>query len=179
MLDLTVGMKRTPDGFVEQHEGDARTHYSWLPTRAYRDAFGLLTYRDALPAFQPAIAEGPRSVGVQINGNDHYLDNVIVFDYAHVGVQVNGAANVLTTVHTWNGGGVGIGSGGTAEAKGGCAAAMNAPSSVGSACWKSVSGPAKKRHGPSGRPAASRRSSAGRCTRSRFMTGTRGSSPSM
>ena len=65
VLDLTVGMKRTPDGFVEQHEGDARTHYSWLPTRAYRDAFGLLTYRDALPAFQPAIAEGPRSVGVQ------------------------------------------------------------------------------------------------------------------
>ena len=49
-----------------------------------------------------------RSVGVQINGNDHLLDNVIVFDYAHVGVQVNGAANVLTTVHTWNGGGVGI-----------------------------------------------------------------------
>ena len=51
VLDLTVGMKRTPDGFVEQHEGDARTHYSWLPTRAYREAFGLLTYRDALPAF--------------------------------------------------------------------------------------------------------------------------------
>ena len=65
VLDLTVGMKRTPDGFVEQHEGDARTHYSWLPTRAYREAFGLLTYRDALPAFEPGCATGPRSVSVQ------------------------------------------------------------------------------------------------------------------
>jgi len=64
VLDLTVGMKRTPDGFLEQHEGDARTHYSWLPTRAYREAFGLLTYRDALPAFQPGCASGPRSVSV-------------------------------------------------------------------------------------------------------------------
>ena len=46
-------------------QGDARTHYSWLPTRAYREAFGLLTYRDALPAFQPGCASGPRSVSVQ------------------------------------------------------------------------------------------------------------------
>lgn len=65
VLDVTVGMKRTPDGFVEQHEGDARTHYSWLPTKAYREAFGLLTYRDALPAFEPGCASGPRSVSVQ------------------------------------------------------------------------------------------------------------------
>ena len=54
-----------PSPLRPQHDGEPRTHYSWLPTRAYRDAFGLLTYRDALPAFQPAIAEGPRSVGVQ------------------------------------------------------------------------------------------------------------------
>ena len=65
VLDLTVGMKRTTNGFVEQHEGDARTHYSWLPTRAYREAFGLLTYRDALPAFEPSCATGMRSVSVQ------------------------------------------------------------------------------------------------------------------
>jgi hypothetical protein len=65
VLDLTVGMRRTPEGFVDQHEGDARTHYSWLPTRAYREAFGLLTYRDALPAFQPNAASGPRSVSIQ------------------------------------------------------------------------------------------------------------------
>ena len=63
MLDVTVGMKRTAKGFVEQYDGDARTHYSWLPTHAYKDAFGLLTYRDALPAFQP-LTDGPRSVSV-------------------------------------------------------------------------------------------------------------------
>ena len=44
VLDLSVAMKRTAAGFVEQHEGEARTHYSWLPTRAYREAFGLLSY---------------------------------------------------------------------------------------------------------------------------------------
>ena len=44
VLDLSVAMKRTAAGFVEQHEGEARTHYSWLPTRAYREAFGLLRY---------------------------------------------------------------------------------------------------------------------------------------
>ena len=64
VLDLSVAMRRTPGGFVEQHEGEARTHYSWLPTRAYREAFGLLTYRDALPAFQPATT-AMRSVCVQ------------------------------------------------------------------------------------------------------------------
>ena len=48
------------------------------------------------------------SIAVQINGNDHYLTDVIVFDYAHVGVEVNGAANVLQAVHTWNGGGIGM-----------------------------------------------------------------------
>ena len=50
---------------IARHEGDARTHYSWLPTRAYREAFGLLTYRDALPAFEPSCATGMRSVSVQ------------------------------------------------------------------------------------------------------------------
>lgn len=29
------------------------------------------------------------SVAVQINGNDHYLSNVIVFDFAKVGVELN------------------------------------------------------------------------------------------
>ena len=64
VLDLTVGMRRTANGFAEQFDGDVRTHYSWLPTKAYREAFGLLTYRDALPAFQPK-TRGPRSVSVQ------------------------------------------------------------------------------------------------------------------
>lgn len=53
-------------------------------------------------------AEKADSIAVQINGNDHYLTDVIVFDYAHVGVEINGAANVLQAVHTWNGGGIGI-----------------------------------------------------------------------
>ena len=48
------------------------------------------------------------SIGIQINGNDHYVTNTIVFDYSKVGVQLNGAANILQSVHTWNGGGVGI-----------------------------------------------------------------------
>ena len=43
-------------------------------------------------------AEKADSIAVQINGNDHYLTDVIVFDYAHVGVEVNGAANVLQAV---------------------------------------------------------------------------------
>ena len=48
------------------------------------------------------------SIAVQINGNDHYLHNVIIFDYVKKGVEINGAANVLSGVHTWNGGGIGI-----------------------------------------------------------------------
>lgn len=48
------------------------------------------------------------SIGVRIDGNDHYMSNVIVFDYTGVGVEVLGAANLLEAVHTWNGGGVGI-----------------------------------------------------------------------
>lgn len=39
--------------------------------------------------------------GVLINGNDHYLDQVVVFGGLN-GVVVNGAANLLSGVHTWN-----------------------------------------------------------------------------
>ena len=53
-------------------------------------------------------AQKADSIAVQINGNDHYLTDVIVFDYAHIGVEINGAANVLQAVHTWNGGGIGM-----------------------------------------------------------------------
>lgn len=42
------------------------------------------------------------SVGIQINGPDAYLENVIVFGFARVGVEINGHANVLYGVHTWN-----------------------------------------------------------------------------
>ena len=49
-----------------------------------------------------------RSIAVELNGQDNFVSNVIVFDYAKLGVLVNGAATILTGVHTWNGGGVGI-----------------------------------------------------------------------
>lgn len=41
------------------------------------------------------------AVGILINGNDHFVTNVIVFS-ARDGVVVNGAADLLTNVHTWN-----------------------------------------------------------------------------
>jgi len=57
---------------------------------------------------EPCKKTASESVGIRIDGNDHYLTNVIVFDYTGTGVEVLGAANVLEAVHTWNGGGVGI-----------------------------------------------------------------------
>jgi hypothetical protein len=41
------------------------------------------------------------TTGIWINGNDHYLDQVIVFAGTQ-GVVVDGAANILSGVHTWN-----------------------------------------------------------------------------
>lgn len=41
-------------------------------------------------------------MGVQIRGNDHFLTDVIVFEFTHIGVEVDGAANLLQGVHTWN-----------------------------------------------------------------------------
>ena len=54
-----------------------------------------------------ANATNARSIAVELNGQDNFVSNVIVFDYAKMGVLVNGAASILTGVHTWNGGGVG------------------------------------------------------------------------
>jgi hypothetical protein len=48
------------------------------------------------------------SVGIQLNGNDHYITNVIIFDCTKIGVQINRPANILMGVHTWNGGKIGI-----------------------------------------------------------------------
>ena len=59
-------------------------------------------YWDATP---PASAT---STGIELDGQDNYITNVIVFDYTKLGVRVNGAATLLEGVHTWNGGGVGI-----------------------------------------------------------------------
>lgn len=41
------------------------------------------------------------TVGVLVNGNDHYMTDSVVFG-ALTGVEVNGAANVFTNIHTWN-----------------------------------------------------------------------------
>jgi len=54
-----------------------------------------------------------KSIAVEVHGQDNYISNVIVFDYAHVGVLLDGAASLLSGVHTWNGGGVGISINGT------------------------------------------------------------------
>jgi hypothetical protein len=52
-----------------------------------------------------------QATGICIDGNDHYVTNVIVYS-ALVGIAVNGAANLFQGVHTWNTmtsmGGVGI-----------------------------------------------------------------------
>eukprot|EP00055_Hartaetosiga_balthica_P010730 m.46832 g.46832 ORF g.46832 m.46832 type:complete len:512 (+) comp7289_c0_seq1:185-1720(+) len=48
------------------------------------------------------------SVGIRLDGNDHYVTNTILFDWSSVGVMMTGAANILTGVHTWNGGGIGV-----------------------------------------------------------------------
>jgi hypothetical protein len=54
--------------------------------------------------------ESPGS-GIVLNGNDHVIDNVIVFS-GRVGIVLNGAANQVRAAHTWNlstsRGGIGI-----------------------------------------------------------------------
>ena len=42
----------------------------------------------------------PNATAIQINGNDHYILNTIVFS-ALVGLEVNGAADYITGVHVW------------------------------------------------------------------------------
>jgi hypothetical protein len=41
------------------------------------------------------------AVGIRVDGNDHIVDDVIVFS-SHVGLEVTGGANLISTVHTWN-----------------------------------------------------------------------------
>ena len=42
----------------------------------------------------------PQAVAIQINGNDHYILNTVVFS-SKVGLEVNGAANYIVGVHVW------------------------------------------------------------------------------
>lgn len=48
------------------------------------------------------------STAIVFNGEDNFVSNVIIFDFACLGVLVNGAATTLDGVHSWNGGGVAI-----------------------------------------------------------------------
>ena len=45
-------------------------------------------------------ANPPQAVAVQINGNDHYILNTVVFS-SKIGLEVNGAANRIDGVHVW------------------------------------------------------------------------------
>jgi len=42
----------------------------------------------------------PQATAIQINGNDHYILNTIVFS-SKVGLEVHGAANYVSGVHVW------------------------------------------------------------------------------
>ena len=42
----------------------------------------------------------PNATAIQINGNDHYILNTIVFS-SKIGLEVNGAADYVTGVHVW------------------------------------------------------------------------------
>ena len=42
----------------------------------------------------------PNATAIQINGNDHYILNTIVFS-SKIGLEVNGAADYITGVHVW------------------------------------------------------------------------------
>ena len=52
-----------------------------------------------------------KAVGIQFDGNDHIVDNVIVFS-SYIGILINGEANIINNAHTWNlatnNGGIGI-----------------------------------------------------------------------
>jgi hypothetical protein len=42
----------------------------------------------------------PNATAIQINGNDHYILNTIIFS-SKIGLEVNGAADYITGVHVW------------------------------------------------------------------------------
>jgi len=42
----------------------------------------------------------PKAIAIQINGNDHYVRDTIVFS-SKIGVEVNGAADYISGTHVW------------------------------------------------------------------------------
>ena len=55
-------------------------------------------WSDHKPAKPCDPSSGVGSVGVLINGEDNYVQNVIIFDFTCLGVLVNGAASLLDGV---------------------------------------------------------------------------------
>ena len=99
-FNAVIGVNAGPDlyvvnftekGVVMQGGHEVVLHESWV---------GSCWYTPPSACWLNASALG-NATGVWVNGNDHYLDNVIVFA-GQSGVVVDGAANILTAVHTWN-----------------------------------------------------------------------------
>ena len=95
-----IGVNAGPDIFcvnytsvgVDMEAGhEVELHESWI---------GSCWYTPPEKCWLNATALG-KTTGVLINGNDHLLNQVVVFA-SLAGVIVNGAANILTTVHTWS-----------------------------------------------------------------------------
>jgi hypothetical protein len=42
----------------------------------------------------------PKAIAIQINGNDHFIRDTIVFS-SKIGLEVNGAADYISGVHVW------------------------------------------------------------------------------
>ena len=99
-FNAVIGVNAGPDMFIANFssvgvdiEGghEVELHESWVGKCWYTPPETCWLNTTALA----------NSTGVIINGNDHLLNQVVVFA-GLVGVVVNGAASVLTAVHTWS-----------------------------------------------------------------------------
>ena len=95
-----IGVNAGPDIFivnftqvgVDMEAGhEVELHESWIGSCWYTPPSACWLNASALND----------TVGILINGNDHLLNQVVVFA-ARSGIIVNGAANILTSCHTWN-----------------------------------------------------------------------------
>lgn len=99
-FNAVIGVNAGPDLFVvnftttgvEMYDGhEVLLHESWVGSCWYTPPSACW--------LNPGVLGN--TTGVLINGNDHILDDVIVFA-ALQGIVVNGAACLLSTCHTWN-----------------------------------------------------------------------------
>ena len=100
IFNAVIGVNAGPDIFcvnftetgIDMEGGhEVELHESWV---------GSCWYTPPSLCWLNATALG-KTTGVLINGNDHLLNQVVVFA-GLAGVVVNGAANIITTTHTWN-----------------------------------------------------------------------------